>query len=128
MSVPAETELAAMFVPNWARANAVAIKKTPARSLEVPSSRKVWRRVRGFQIGSPPKITVEEEETMIPMKDVTPKPTGIVISWDQSASLGFVAKRAKSGSLTMRVAKLAMADIIPRTIPHASFEPWLVFG
>lgn len=117
-----------MFVPSWARAKAVAMKKTPARSLEVPSSRKVWRRVRGFQIGSPPKITVEEDETMIPMKDVRPKPTGMVINWDQRASLGFLAKRAKSGSLTMRVAKLAMADMMPKIMPHASFEPWLVFG
>lgn len=38
-----------------------------------------WRRSSGFQIGSP-KITVEEEETMMPMNDVTAKPTGIVMS------------------------------------------------
>ena len=37
---------------------------------------------------------------MMPMKEVTAKPMGMVKSWDQSASLGLRAKRAKSGSLT----------------------------
>jgi hypothetical protein len=70
---------------------------------------------------------------MIPMKEVIAKPTGIVISWDQKASLGLRAKRAKSGSLTMSVAKLAMADMIPVMIPQASLEPcevllWCTIG
>lgn len=79
-------------------------------------------------MGSPLKMTVEEEETMMPMKDVTAKPTGMVMSWDHSASEGLRAKRAKSGSFTMRVAKLAIADIMPVTIPQASLEPFAVFG
>ena len=37
---------------------------------------------------------------MIPMKDVTAKPRGMVKNCDHKASLGFLAKRAKSGSLT----------------------------
>jgi len=69
-----------MLVPSCARANAEAIKNTPARSLEVPSSRKAWRRERGFHIASPPKMTVEEDETIMPMNEVTPKPQGIVIN------------------------------------------------
>ena len=60
---------------------------------------------------------------MIPMNEVIAKPIGMVKSWDQRASLGLCAKRAKSGSLTIRVAKLAMADMIPETIPQASLEP-----
>lgn len=39
ISVPADTELAAMLVPSWARANAVAMKNTPARFPDPPSSR-----------------------------------------------------------------------------------------
>lgn len=78
-------------------------------------------------------MTVEEDDTMIPMKDVMAKPTGIVISWDHRASFGLRAKRAKSGSLTMRVAKFAMELIIPVTIPHASTDPldlarWCTMG
>jgi hypothetical protein len=38
------------------------------------------------------------------------------------------AKRAKSGSLTIRVAKLAMADMMPVTIPHASLDPVATAG
>ena len=64
------------------------MKKTPARLLWVPSLRKDWRRSRGFQIGSPWKITVEEEDTMIPTKDVNANPAGMVMSCDQRASLG----------------------------------------
>jgi hypothetical protein len=63
----------------------------------VPSLRNDWRRSRGFQIGWP-KITVDDEETMMPMNEVTANPTGIVMSWDQRASFGLRAKRAKSGS------------------------------
>jgi len=111
ISVPAETLLAAILVPSWASAKAKAIKKTPARLLDVPSFRNDCRRVRGFQIGSPWKITVLDEETMIPMKEVTAKPRGIVSNCDQRASLGFRAKRAKSGSFTMSVAKLEILYI-----------------
>jgi len=57
-----------MLVPSWARANAKAMKKTPARFLDEPSLRNCWRRSRGFQMGSPWKMMVEEEETIMPMK------------------------------------------------------------
>ncbi len=67
-----------------------------------------------------PKMTVDEEDTMIPMNEVNANPAGIVMICDQIASLGLRANRAKSGSLTMRVAKLAIALIMPETMPHAS--------
>jgi hypothetical protein len=47
-----------------------------------------------------PKMTEDEEETMIPMKLVMAKPSGTVKSCAQRASLGRRAKRAKSGSFT----------------------------
>ncbi len=50
MSVPAEMELAAIFVPSWARVNARAMMKTAKRSAEVALSRNMPRRVRGFQM------------------------------------------------------------------------------
>ena len=43
-------------------------------------------------------MTVEEDETMIPMKEVIAKPKGMVNNCDHSASLGFFANLAKSGS------------------------------
>lgn len=98
ISVPADTELAAMLVPSCARQKAAPMKKTPALFAEVPSSRKDWRSLRGFQMGSPLKMTVEDEDTMMPMKDVMAKPQGMVISWGKKASEGLRAKRAKSGS------------------------------
>ena len=98
MSVPAETELAAMLVPSWARAKAKEMKNTPARVPRPPSSRNRLRRSRGDQIVSS-YMTVEDDETIIPMKDVMAKPQGMVISWDHNASLGFFANRVKSGSL-----------------------------
>jgi hypothetical protein len=100
----------------------MAIKKTPALFFDDPSLRKDSRRVSGFQIASP-KMTLDEDDTMIPMKDVIAKPQGMVMSWDHKASFGLRAKREKSGSFTMRVAKLAIDDIIPVTIPQANLEP-----
>jgi hypothetical protein len=47
------------------------MKKTPALLAEVPSFRKDCRRLSGFQIGSPPKMTTEEELTIKPMKEVS---------------------------------------------------------
>jgi hypothetical protein len=38
------------------------------------------RRSSGFQVYPSLKITEEEDETIIPMKDVTPNPIGIVKS------------------------------------------------
>lgn len=79
MSVPAETEFAAMFVPSCARAKAEEIMKTPKRCPELAPSWKLPRSCRGFQMGSP-YMTLEDDDTMIPMKEVTAKPTGIVMS------------------------------------------------
>ncbi len=73
-------------------------------------------------------MTAEEDETIIPMKDVIAKPTGMVMNCDHSASLGFLAKRAKSGSFTINVAKLAIEDIIPWTIAHPRAPPDFVEG
>ena len=53
MSVPAETLLAAMFVPSWARAKAAAIMNTPKRSAELAPSSNLPSNSRGFQIGCP---------------------------------------------------------------------------
>lgn len=94
-------------------------------------------------------MTVEEEETMMPMKDVSANPIGIVKSCDQNADLGVLAKREKSGSLlqhqsiqyktrkhirrkntqtyTMRVAKFAIEDRIPFTIAQPNSLPCNVF-
>lgn len=44
-------------------------------------------------------MMVEEEDTMMPMKEVMAKPRGMVISWGRKASLGLFAKRVKSGSV-----------------------------
>jgi len=77
------------------------------------------------QIGCP-YITVEELETMTPMKEVNANPMGIVNSWDQRASLGFLAKRAKSGSLTIKVAKLEMQSIIAAITAQAFVLPEMV--
>lgn len=101
MSVPADTEFAAMLVPSCARAKAVAMKKTPARLADPPSWRNEVMRSRGFQIGGPPKMITEEEDTMMPMKDVTANPMGMVKNCDQRAADGLFAKREKSGSFTV---------------------------
>ena len=99
MSVPAETELAAMLVPSCARAKAALMIKTPKRSPWLALPRNLPRRSRGFHTGPPPGyMMADEEDTMIPMKEVTAKPMGMVRSWDHNASRGFRAKRAKSGS------------------------------
>lgn len=57
------------------------------------------------------------------MKEVTAKPTGMVIHCDHSASLGFLANRAKSGSFTISVAKLAIEDMMPVTIAQPNLLP-----
>lgn len=56
----------------------MAMKNTPARFELVPSSRNDWSRFNGFQIGSPLKITVDEDDTMMPMNEVMANPIGIV--------------------------------------------------
>ena len=71
---------------------------------------------------------VEEDDTIMPMKDVTAKPRGMVINWDHSASLGFLAKRAKSQSFTISVAKLLTDDMMPLTIAQARALPCTVLG
>ena len=78
-------------------------------------------------------MTVEEDETIMPMKEVIAKPRGIVKSCDHRASLGFLANRAKSGSFTMSVAKLLIEDMMPETMAHPNaspvlVEPWWTMG
>ncbi len=70
-----------MSVPSYATTKAAAMKKTPVLLADDPSPgslRNFESRSRGFQIGSPLKMTTEQEETMMPINDVTPKPIGIV--------------------------------------------------
>jgi hypothetical protein len=122
MSVPAEIELAAMFVPSCASVKAAAMTKTPNLCADPPSSRNFVSRSRGFHIASP-KMTVEDDDTMMPMKEVMANPMGMVSSCGRNALEGFFAKRAKSGSLTIRVAKLAIALMIPFTISQPRSEP-----
>lgn len=92
MSVPADTELAAMLIPSCARANAEALMNTPTRAVVGASaSSRIWdSRSSGFQIVVS-KMTVEDEETTMPMKDVIAKPRGMVTSCGQRASLGWLA-------------------------------------
>lgn len=73
-------------------------------------------------------MTDEEDETIIPINEVTAKPIGMVKNCDQRASLGFRAKREKSGSLTIRVAKLAIEDMMPDTMAQPKAPPDLVLG
>lgn len=73
-------------------------------------------------------MTSDPDETMIPIKDVTAKPTGIVKSCDQRASLGLAANRVKSGSLTMRVAKFEMLLMTPKTNSQANSLPCILAG
>lgn len=42
-------------------------------------------------------MTADEEETMMPMKEVTAKPTGMVMSWGSMALSGRLANLLKSG-------------------------------
>ena len=97
ISVPADTELAAMFVPSWANTKDAAITNTPNRVAPVTlgSSRNNFSKVSGDQIGLP-NVTVELEDTIIPMKLVRANPHGMVNNWGHSASRGLRAKRAKS--------------------------------
>lgn len=125
ISVPAEIEFAAMFVPSCARAKALEMTKTPNRWPESARSRNLPRRSSGFQTGSSYR-TPELEDTIIPMKEVIAKPIGIVNSCDQSASVGLRATRAKSEALRMRAAKLAIEVMMPLITAHASSLPWTV--
>ena len=74
-----------MFVPSCARAKANEITNTPnlvapfAVSPLFGLTKKYVSKSSGFQIGFP-KVTAEEDDTMTPMKDVTAKPTGMVIN------------------------------------------------
>ena len=70
--------------------------------------------------------TPELEDTTIPIKDVIPNPTGIVINCGQSASLGLRATREKSEALRISAAKLAIDDMTPLTTPHARSLPCAV--
>lgn len=81
----------------------------------------------GLQTASP-KITVELLDTMIPKKLTILNPMGTEISCGQTAAPGLVARDAKSGALTTRVAMLEMQDMRETTIVHASLEPCTVDG
>jgi hypothetical protein len=60
---------------------AAAMMKTPKRWPKPPFSlRKLSRRSRGAHRGSPLKTTVDEDETIIPVKLVMVKPIGMVMS------------------------------------------------
>jgi len=112
-----------MFVPSWASVNAAAMTKTPNRSAPLASAERNWdKRSSGFQM-TVPNITLEEDDTIMPINEVAAKPIGIVNSCDQRASLGFRANLEKSGSFTIRVAKLAIELMIPPIHPQANFEP-----
>jgi hypothetical protein len=125
--VPADTEFAAIFVPSCARAKPAAIAKIPNLSAELAPSKNIPRSVKGFQTARP-KITLEEEETMMPIKEVTAKPTGIVTSCGHSASLGSRAYLVKSGLLMTRAAKFAIQFMILFTNTHAKVLPCTVLG
>lgn len=68
-------------------------------------------------------MTVDDDDTMMPMKEVVAKLTGIEMNCDHSASLGFRANREMSGSLTISVAKLAMEDMISDIMAQPSAPP-----
>jgi len=71
-------------------------------------------------------MTFEELDTITPIKDVNAKPIGMVNNCDQRASRGFFAKRAKSGSLTIKVAKLEIQFINVAITAHAFVLPLMV--
>ena len=73
-------------------------------------------------------MMLEELDTITPIKEVNAKPIGIVNSCDHNASLGFFAKRAKSGSLTIKVAKFAMQSIIAAMTAQTFLLPLTVEG
>jgi hypothetical protein len=95
----------------------------------------------------------EAEDTRMPMREVMAKPAGMVMSWDQKASLGFPANLEKSaekslvsqvpridfksrtqekgvipGSFTMSVAKLAIEDMMPLRKAHDHSLPEALEG
>lgn len=73
-------------------------------------------------------MTADDEDAMMPMNEVMPKPSGMVKSCAHSASLGLRANRAKSGSFMIRAAKLPMQLMIDLTTAQASWLPWALFG
>lgn len=73
-------------------------------------------------------MMLEELETMTPMNEVKANPIGIVNNCDHNASRGFFANLAKSGSLTIRVAKLATQSIIAAITAQTFLLPLTVEG
>lgn len=61
------------------------------------SSRNIPSRVIGDHTGWP-YMACDEELTMMPRKLTVLKPSGTARSWGHSASLGFLARDAKSGA------------------------------
>jgi hypothetical protein len=76
LKLTAETEFAAIFVPSCASAKPVEMKNTPARFLDPPSCRKEVSSSNGFQMAWP-NIIVDDDETIIPIKDVRAKQMGM---------------------------------------------------
>jgi hypothetical protein len=75
---------------------------TPKRvACDGEESRNALRRSIGFHTASP-KMTVDEELTMLPMKLTREKPRGIAISCGQTAAPGCEARDAKSGAFLAR--------------------------
>lgn len=72
-------------------------------------------------------MTLDDDDTKMPIKDVKANPSGIANNWDQTASFGLRANLVKSQSLTIRVAKLAIDDMMPLTISQARSPPCIVF-
>lgn len=71
-------------------------------------------------------MTVDAEETKMPIKQVIEKVVGKAMNWDQIAAPGLLAKREKSGALTIKVAKLAREFMVELTKAQPNSEPEMV--
>lgn len=65
---------------------------------------------------------------MIPIKLTMINPNGMAMSCGKAAALGVLAREAKSGALTVRVAMFEMQDISDTTIDQPRSEPCSVLG
>lgn len=68
-------------------------------------------------------MTEADDETIIPMNEVTAKPKGMVSSCDHRASLGFRANLEKSGLFMIKAAKFPKQLINAFTTAQASVLP-----
>ena len=69
---------------------------------------------------------LDELETITPMNEVSANPIGIVNNCGHIASRGFFANLAKSGSLTIKVAKFETQAIIAAITAHPFALPLIV--